>query len=67
MSVLMRMPRDSRSREPGNVNMTSGIIPYVFQDTDSYNIRMYNIDGKRIMSNPTGRKIYIENGRKIIR
>ena len=42
-------------------------IPYVFQDTDSYNIRMYNIDGKRIMSNPTGRKIYIENGRKIIR
>lgn len=32
-------------------------IPYVFQDTDSYNIRMYNIDGKRIMSNPTGRKI----------
>lgn len=34
-------------------------IPYVFQDTDSYNIRMYNIDGKRIMSNPTGRKIYI--------
>ena len=42
-------------------------IPYVFQDTDSYNIRMYNIDGKRIMSNPTGRRIYIENGRKIIR
>lgn len=42
-------------------------IPYVFQDTDSYNIRMYNIDGKRIMSNPTGRKIYIETGRKIIR
>ena len=42
-------------------------IPYVFQDTDSYNIRMYNIDGKRIMSNPTGRIIYIENGRKIIR
>lgn len=42
-------------------------IPYVFQDTDSYNIRMYNIVGKRIMSNPTGRKIYIENGRKIIR
>lgn len=41
-------------------------IPYVFQDTDSYNIRMYNIDGKRIMSNPTGRRIYIENGRKII-
>ena len=32
-------------------------IPYVFQDSDSYNIRMYNIDGKRIMSNPTGRKI----------
>ncbi len=42
-------------------------IPYVFQDTDSYNIRMYNIDGKRIMSNPFGRIIYIENGRKIIR
>ena len=42
-------------------------IPYVFQDTDSYNMRMYNIDGKRIMSNPTGRRIYIENGRKIIR
>ena len=42
-------------------------IPYVFQDTDSYNIRMYNIDGKRIMSNPFGRRIYIENGRKIIR
>ena len=42
-------------------------IPYVFQDTDSYNIRMYNIDGKRIMSNPTGRRIYIENDRKIIR
>ena len=42
-------------------------IPYVFQDTDSYNIRMYNIDGKRIISNPTGRKIYIETGRKIIR
>ena len=42
-------------------------IPYVFQDTDSYNIRIYNIDEKRIMSNPTGRKIYIENGRKIIR
>ena len=42
-------------------------IPYVFQDSDSYNIRMYNIDGKRIMSNPTGRRIYIENGRKIIR
>ena len=42
-------------------------IPYVFQDTDSYNMRMYNIDGKRIMSNPFGRRIYIENGRKIIR
>lgn len=42
-------------------------IPYVFQDSDSYNMRMYNIDGKRIMSNPTGRRIYIENGRKIIR
>ncbi len=42
-------------------------IPYVFQDTDSYNIRMYNIDGKRIMSNHTGRRIYIENDRKIIR
>ena len=53
------------------MNKTLGVIaddiPYVFQDTDSYNIRMYNIDGKRIMSNPTGRKIYIENGRKIIR
>ena len=42
-------------------------IPYVFQDSDSYNMRMYNIDGKRIMSNPFGRRIYIENGRKIIR
>ena len=42
-------------------------IPYVFQDSDSYNMRMYNIDGKIIMSNPTGRRIYIENGRKIIR
>ena len=53
------------------MNKTLGVIaddiPYVFQDTDSYNMRMYNIDGKRIMSNPTGRRIYIENGRKIIR
>ena len=53
------------------MNKTLGVIaddiPYVFQDTDSYNMRMYNIDGKRIMSNPFGRRIYIENGRKIIR
>ena len=53
------------------MNKTLGVIaddiPYVFQDSDSYNMRMYNIDGKRIMSNPTGRRIYIENGRKIIR
>ena len=53
------------------MNKTLGVIaddiPYVFQDSDSYNIRMYNIDGKRIMSNPFGRRIYIENGRKIIR
>ena len=53
------------------MNKTLGVIaddiPYVFQDRDSYNMRMYNIDGKRIMSNPFGRRIYIENGRKIIR
>ena len=49
------------------LGVIAGDIPYVFQDTDSYNIRMYNIDGKKIMSNPTGRRIYIENGRKIIR
>lgn len=53
------------------MNKTLGVIaddiPYVFQDSDSYNMRMYNIDGKRIMSNPFGRRIYIENGRKIIR
>ncbi|MCI5506709.1 MAG: CotH kinase family protein [Prevotella sp.] len=53
------------------MNKTLGVIaddiPYVFQDRDSYNMRMYNIDGKRIMSNPFGRRIYIESGRKIIR
>ena len=53
------------------MNKTLGVIaddiPYVFQDSDSYNMRMYNIDGKRIMSNSFGRRIYIENGRKIIR
>ena len=42
-------------------------IPFVFQDTDTYNMRMYNIDGKRIMSNPGIRRIYIENGRKVIK
>ena len=42
-------------------------IPSVFQDTDTYNMKMYNIDGKRIMSNPGIRRIYIENGRKVIK
>lgn len=42
-------------------------IPFVFQDTDTHNMRMYNIDGKRIMSNPGIRRIYIENGRKVIK
>ncbi len=42
-------------------------IPFVFQDTDTYNMRMYNIDGKRIMSNPGIRRIYIDNGRKVIK
>ena len=42
-------------------------IPFVFQDTDTHNMRMYNIDGKKIMSNPGIRRIYIENGRKVIK
>ena len=42
-------------------------IPSVFLNTDTDNIKMYNIDGTRIMSNPNIGRLYIMDGKKVIK